>query len=295
MTRNLTSAAFVAMLFGLFGADVSAAPLTWTINSTASSYTLRIPDQQQFIDGNQATIRVRNQGAGASWTTNVAKLSGTVNTLYDEGAGTIQFVGGQTNISALNSGNYRPNPASWNLNVNNGTFQNTSTAPGVFGGRLAATVLIQTFDLGVFNIYDVDFDLSSDVLPFIMNGNVSLQSGTGTQLGVVSSVFAGDGAPPITLTSSGDFNDENINYAAANKALNGTLTNAGGANRHLVLPLQQNFSFDIQGVPIQANVVGTLVLDAVVPEPATWMLAALGFVSVAACVRRRARLRQQRN
>jgi hypothetical protein len=255
-------------------ADISAA--IWTIDSAASSLTLSVPRQVVNVNGLNSNVEVRNPtGTGTAWTTNTTHISGSVNTTYDEAGQTIQFLGGQVNIMAVDSGSFQPNPAVWN--AGSGTFADTSSAAADLGGSL--TILpppVGTFKFP-FSIYNTMFDLSSGTLPFVLGGTVDLQANGGMTLGTASSMIGFQGGL-VGLGASLPSSNGAFSFSGANSALTGTIT-AVGSDRQLVIPIQQSFNIVIGGVPVHATSSGTLVMN-LVPEPSSVILAATGLVSL---------------
>src|SRR6185295_5422521 len=79
----------------------------WTVVSSLSSIQATIPDQALYFRGITGTTQVRNQN-GAAWTTNNAKITGTLATDYVDFS-TIQFLAGASSLNAIQTGSYRPN------------------------------------------------------------------------------------------------------------------------------------------------------------------------------------------
>lgn len=97
---------------------------------------------------------------------NTASLSGTLSTNYVDGV-SIQFLSGQNNLTAINSGSYRPNPSKYvggtvngDGTASGGSFANTSTAPAAFGMAVHVDIGIAAED----SIYNVNFDVGSGTL-----------------------------------------------------------------------------------------------------------------------------------
>ena len=140
--------------------------LTFTVDSTQSYITLNIPNFS--ISGNGIAIRGENRtndaplsSAWSSSTTtgNTAFVSGTIATTVG-GSFTgktltaIQFVSGANNLSALNSGNYRPNPAAYNALTS--VYSNNTNAPGNYAAIAASTLLGNAVLISFDNVtYDI--------------------------------------------------------------------------------------------------------------------------------------------
>jgi hypothetical protein len=259
----------------------AASAATWSIDSSASTFTLNVPNQSIVVDGANSTARVRNQSGGTAWTTNTTHISGSVNTDYDESGQTIKFLGGQVDVHAVNSGSFQPNPAVWDSGA--GVFTDNSSAPADLGGVLQILPPpIGTFSFP-FSVYDTTFDVSSGALTFVLNGAVNLQANGGMTLGSASSMIGVKGGS-LGLLGTLPSSDGPFSFTGANNSLTGTIS-AVGAARHLVIPFQQNFNIVVDGITLQANSSGTLVMN-LVPEPSSFVLAGFGLVSLLICLRR---------
>jgi len=302
MNLRLTPLAAIAAIL-LFGASFAeAAVVTWTIDSSASKVALAIPDQAVNLNGTAATVRIRNQsGSSNVWNQgNSAFLQGTFDTQYSEGlvGGNVQFLAGADTISSINTGNYRPNPAAFNAaNTNttnpDGQFQNSSSAPGVYGSKIRASVSILTVDLAYLNLYNVLGDISSGAIPLTGAAGTYTLPANGISYGIQYSDIAVDGLSalivgqviPDTFTNFTNVTGVNTtllaNITSPQPILDPTL-------RKLTLSISISATTDLNGTPLTINTTGTLVATAhYVPEPSTFMLAGLGLVSMAFCARRK--------
>jgi protocatechuate 3,4-dioxygenase beta subunit len=250
--------------------------VTWNIVQAQSYLSMAIPDQSVDLDGTTVTVRVRNQSGGNSgpWNVgNTAAISGTLSTNYVDGA-SIEFLAGQPNLVGVNSGSYRPNPADFDPTAidadnPNGSFTGTSSAPAVFGARVRASVSIFTVDAAFIAFYNTDYELSSSALAI---AGSSFPANT-LNVGIVRSDLAIDGLSVVligqkvadTLTTVDDM-------TATNSAATGTITNLGGQNRQLTIPIQLNLSIPIDDDPthnLTATGTGQLVATADVTQPGT--------------------------
>ena len=252
---------------------------TWTIDQSQSSLSLAIADQVVNYNGTDITIRVRNQSGGNSGPWNVgnsAAIAGTISTNYIDGH-SIEFLAGQTNIVGINSGNYRPNPSDFDPNATDaenpkGSFTGTSTAPAVFGGRVRASLVVMweiTVDIGFLSFYNTKYEVSSGELPITSNsfaGNSLTVGIDSSGLGIDGLRVAVLGQPvPDRLTTITD-------RTAINSAPTGTITDLGGQNRRLTIPVALALSMPIDADPahdLHATATGQVVASAVVDLPVT--------------------------
>jgi PEP-CTERM motif len=269
----------------------------WTIDSSKSSIKLAIPDFTYSGVG----IRIRNQtGGGSSWTVgNTAFLQGTISTEYEEILNqSIQFKGQSVGqATAINSGNYRPNPAAFNpLNTNsanpNGQYSNTSTAGAGYGVK-ATTAL---GDAAFMSISNVSYESQSDVLPVTGGGGSGTFPSNSMLFGILESDFNVDG---ISIIIAGQLIPDSVasgldNVVAVNTAPVATLANLGGLLRQMTVTISQPIIIDLGGgVFLNGSATGTLVATAIVPEPSTLAMCSIGFAVVGAgLARRRLRRRQ---
>lgn len=243
------------------------AAVPWIIDSTASSLTLAIPDQNVVLDGTNVLVAVRNQSGGNAgpWNVgNTAAISGTIQTEYVDGS-SIQFLAGQTGILGVNSGSYRPDPASFDGT----TFTTTNTAPGVFGARVRATVSVFGFpvtqDAGFVSFYNTSYEIASGSLP-ITAGNFPVNT---TEIGIAQSQVAIDGLSiPIVGQPVADQILSILDTVAINAAATGTITTTGTYTRRLTAPISLALSIPIDEDPshnLVATATGTVVADATLP------------------------------
>jgi len=305
MNLRLTSLAAAAAV--LLGASYAQAGLVqWTIVTSASNVSLAIPDQAINLSGTAATVRIRNQtGSSNVWNAgNKASLQGTFDTQYSDNAGNLQFLAGADTITSINSGSYRPNPAAFNAaNTNtanpDGQFQNASLAGGVYGSKIRATVSILTVDLAYLNLYNTTSNIGSPALGLVgVPGTWTTPASGIDSFGIESSQIAVDGISalivgqviPDTFTSFTNVFSNNqsvglITITSPSPILNPLL-------RRITIPIQVTASTDLDGTPLTIITNGTVVAEALVPEPSTFLMAGVGLVGLAYSARRKLRRRK---
>jgi hypothetical protein len=296
----LASAAIVALACATSSAH--AALVTWNIDSTQSSLSLKIGDTAFNVDGiGNITIRVRNQATNQNnaWNTgNTAKVGGTIDTNYVDGT-SIEFLANQPNIVGVNSGNYRPNPASYTGDTNpdptlaeGGSFSDTSTQAAVFGARVRASIASLfglTVDAAFINFFNVNYELASGVLGLSgTNSNFT----NSTTVGILDSRLAVDGLTVVGQTVIDDQIAQVDNATAANSGALGTLTDLGGQLRKITIPVLLNLVIpldDTNTYVLNAQATGQIVATAEVqiPEPSTFAMAGLGVVGLMLAARRK--------
>ena len=170
-------AAAVALVSGGIPAFATPVPVSWTINSSKSVFTLKIPDQTINVNNSNLQIRVRNQNSGTAWNKgNSASIAGTVQTTWDPNPANpsnpaIAFTGSGSGIVGVNSGTYRPNAASYSggtINpdgtANGGNFSNSSAQPAVFAAQVQAVEIGIPFTAAYIGFYNTFFDVLSSSL-----------------------------------------------------------------------------------------------------------------------------------
>lgn len=289
--------ALLALCAGLVASPASADLVNWDINPTQSSFKLSIPDQAVTIGTLSATMRLRNQN-NATWSTNTAPVDGLLATDVGAGISSIQFLGGQSALTGVNTGNYRPNPAAYSTAVTDatnsaGTFTNTSSAAAVYAARVNASVSILTINIGMISFSNVSYDLNSAVLPVT---GTSFLSNT-TTLGLADSqinfdsVSASTSGIGDTIGNTGPITAVNTGGAAGSviacPVLSGSCLQAGVNIYRITVPINLPVAVSLSGVNLNGTATGSLVGYAFIPEPATFALLAAGVAGLAIRGRRR--------
>ena len=298
------AAALAVCLVAFTSSAALADALTFTIDSTVSYVTLNIPNFS--FSGNTINLTAQNRTNGAplgtAWsantnTGNTAFVSGTMATtiggsLSGQTLSAIQFISGANSMVAINSGNYRPNPAAYNTLTS--AYNNNSAAPGAYG----ATVHVALGNAGLVSFDNVTYDIGSNSA---VPGSNGVGSGTFTtndglnpvNTGIAGSVFSVQGLPlflvgQVLPNGSGSLGG----LSTGDTANPGLYVFTSPTNLRITIPIAIPINIDLGGgVFLNATAAGRIIANAPVPEPSTFALAGLGFVSVVALVRRRRNVR----
>lgn len=274
------------VLFALFLScelqAASAALVQWQIDSAHSFLTLQIPTQPVSVGGTPSgNAFFRNQGAtSGSWTLgNTAAIIGTISTDYTSDS--ITFLSGQHNLAAGNSGDYSPDPSTWNPGASQFS-PRTSTAPAAFGGQIgttaAGTLPIFINDGVRFSIRNVQYELTSGLLP-ISTGSFSA---SGTNWVASDGQLSASGNPLFSIPSSlGSLADTGFHIGGTNLAANGSIAVPDPLDPtllRLTLPISVDITvelFDGGMSPLSGTASGMIVAYSRVPEPGSAFLAGL--------------------
>jgi hypothetical protein len=291
-----------------------AAPISWKIVSSASSISLAIPNQTLTITSTASispplvgtsisvSMRALNPGTGTAstptgWTIgNVENIFGTLQTDTDFQS-FIKFLDVQdppnsdpTTIDGIDSGSYAP--------LADGS---PGTALGDFGTRIFAGNPVGVLNLD-FAFRNMLYDLTSGVIGTSGSLNNHTFPASSTFFGVENADLAFRarnggglaGSAFVGLIGSGSANIGG--FGTDNTAGNGSIVvtpQVGGDLAVLTIPITQTLliPLDSDGLLVfKLNVSGTIVATAIVPEPATVGMLALGLAMLApVAIRRRRR------
>jgi hypothetical protein len=300
--KNIAALACLALGLSSLTGSADAAPVTWNIVSSASSISLAIPNQTVTLTSTSSIVsgvfgtsltfsmRAANPGTG-SWSSTTAwtignrqNISGTIESDTDF-TSNIQFLAG-SNIDGIDSGSYAP--------LADGS---AGTASADFGTHIFADAgLLQG---GGFNL-DLAFrnalyDLLSGSIPVaggefaanqmdfgVDNADLSYRARNG--FGVAGSTFVGSiGSGAVNI---GGLSTDNINGGNGNISVVGSLAT-------LTLPITQTLVVPVDGLwDFELIVSGNIVATAVVPEPATVGMLAVGMAALTPLAVRRWRKRE---
>ena len=311
--KNIAALSILAA--GLIGGSVKAAPISWNIVSTASSISLAIPNQtftitssatiQEPLFGTSLTVTMRalNPGTGASsaptgWTIgNKQNVSGMLQTDTDFQS-YIKFLDvpdtAPNLINGIDSGVYAPLP--------NGS---AGTASGDFGTRLfTGAGLGGNWNLDMA-LRSVLYELTSDTIATsgTLNNHTFAASDTDFSLDNADIAYrsrnGGGLGGAIFLESIGSGAANVSGLTTDNTAGNGSMIvteTPGGYLATLTVPITQSFflsyPFRDEEIRFKVNLTGTIVATAIVPEPATSTLLAVGMAMLVPMAARRWRKRE---
>ncbi len=296
MSFTKTCAAML-MAVGLLAvaSPARAAIISWDVDPTQSFVRLNIPDQAVSFDGTNATVRIRNNQNTSAWSDaggRRAFLDGTIASNLIDGS-SISFTGGSSNLFALESGSFRPDPAAFDPDAANGDnpdgqFINTNGAAAAFAATVRASVSILTLDLAKIAFRDVVFDINSGSLALDGGGNFA----GGSDFGIATSVLDVDGLSAALVGQLiPDILSTPVNGLMGVNTTGGVVTNLGGLDRMLTITITVPITIDFEGVPLTASATGQIVAFATVPEPSSVLLA--GFAAFGLCWAGRRRFRRR--
>jgi hypothetical protein len=297
---NLLAPALALCGIALAASAARADALSFTVDSTQSYLTLNIPNFSLSGLTINLTAQNRTNGfpLGTAWSTNTntgntAFISGTFATTVGgsftgQTLSSIQFISGANSLAAINSGNYRPNPAAYNAVTS--IYNNNGPAPGAYGSTVHSTL----GNAGLVSFDNVTYDIGSNNIP------ASFTAGAGTfpvnlagqevNAGILSSIFSAQGlsvliAGQVLPNGTGSLDPFSSPDTSTTP---GTYSYTSSTNLQVLIPVNVPFSIALGGgVFINGNAFGQIVGNAAVPEPSTFALAGLGLVSLVAMVRRR--------
>jgi hypothetical protein len=288
----------LAGAFALFSANQARAELvSWDVDASQSFMRLAIPDQVLTVDGTTATVRIRSQsGSNNPWNdTSGARafLDGFLSTNYANDESSITFNGGSNSLVALNSGNYRPNPAEFNpanTNADNpdGQYSGSTAVAGAFGAKVRGSVSILTLDLAYIAFRNVMLDIASGVTP-ITGGTFA---GSTNNFGIASADLDVDGlSAAIVGQVVPDILSSPLSNLTGLNTAGGSITVLSALDRKLTIQVNVPIAIDLDGTLVNATASGQIVaFTTLVPEPSSVVLA--GFAAFGLCWAGRRRMRR---
>jgi len=277
---RLVAAVLAVAATALTATSAKAEALTFTLDSAQSYITLNIPNFSLSGLTINLTGQNRTNGApiGTAWSTNTntgntAFISGTIATTVGgsftgQTLTSVRFIAGANSLSAVNSGNYRPNPAAYNAVTS--VYNNNSAAPGAYGATVHASLgnaAIVSFD----NVtYDIGSTANSPASGTVGSGTVNTDSGL-VNVGILNSVFSIQGLSIFLVGQVIPNAVTTLNNAVApNTASAGLYQYTSPTNLKLTVPINIPISIDVGGGTfINGNAFGRMVANAAVPEPST--------------------------
>jgi len=289
-TQSGNGADTILLFLLLLPALATGASLTWTVDPTASSVQLTIPDQPVNVTNiGIITVRMRDAGNNSAWTDaggRRATVQGTILTDYADDT-SIRFISGGHNLSALEQSSLRPNPADWAPATTN--YSGTSTALAAFGARVRGTYIL-TFDVAFIAFRNVRFDIESEAVSIAAGGF----AGNQTRFGISSATADTDGlALPLNLGQPvPDLVGAQMSPIVDTNSATGTIQNLGGSDRKLTYNISTPVLIDVQGMTLTGSAAGQIVAYGKIVEQPTlriwrvtadsvgvgWPTAATGFI-----------------
>jgi hypothetical protein len=284
MTRNRQSAlstGIVVLSLVLAPGWARAVQVTWTVDSSVSYLELTIPDQTVNVTniGNVTVSLLDDPETATQWTDaggRRAALAGTILTHYADGV-SISFPGNGTNLYALQQTSLRPSPADWKPATTN--YVGTNTAPAAFGARVQATYSIpfigsETFDVAYMAITNVQFNITSGVVPVVAGALATNQ----TQFGISAASLDMEGLSlPYDLGQPvPDVLGAALPPTIQTNNAGGTIQNLGGSSRKLTYPISMAVSITTEGITLTGSAAGQIVASGTIPSSPTLQVAPTG-------------------
>jgi hypothetical protein len=290
-------------ILGVFicAGSARAEHVDFVVDSSHSYLTLAIPNF--LYSGASFNLNGQNRTNGAplatAWSTttgNTAFLSGSFSTtiggsLSGGTINSVQFIAGSSTMTALTSGNFRPNPAAFNSAGPLPNYNNSSPHAADFGGVVHSAAFANaayfslsssTFDLETNNSVSV----TSNQFPVNLVGN-SLITGLSTTLFALQGgnvpllgTIIPDQLTPLSGLSKGDTATGLATFVLGSSGNPTTVT----------IPISVAFSIPIGGgIFLNGTATGQVVASAV-PEPSTLALAGVAATFLTVWIRRRRHL-----
>jgi hypothetical protein len=295
---SLFTACLVYCGIALVASTGAADPIGFELDSTQSYITLSIPNFT--LSGNSYHVSGQNRTNGAplstAWsasttTGNTAFISGSFYTelggdLANEKVTSIQFISGSSNLYAVWSGNYRPNPAAYNVATS--AYNNDGPAPANYGATLSMTPLGNAALVSFDNTtYDINSNALSASGTFALGTFLTNDPANPLNVGLLSSVvstaglnvfLAGQIIPNSSVPQSFSVGPDG--------AGGGTYRFTSASNLQLKIPINVPFQMNVDGAIVNGTETGQFVAN-IVPEPASILSAGLGVIVLVTLYRRR--------
>ncbi|HVU87976.1 MAG TPA: PEP-CTERM sorting domain-containing protein [Pirellulales bacterium] len=256
--RHLLTVLAAAVIAGpaLSGSAARGNNVVFTVDSSKSSLQLS-------IDTPSGVPVTSPQFPGSD----TVSLSGTQN--VDISSSTIAFLSTGNVQFGVQPSAVSPGPGGVFPGSQTGNYGLLASIPGIVGGPGPGNT-------GLIAGHGFVGNISSIILPLV---------GTSfNATGLTISLFAGVADVNVTLLGSPVQATINLPGGGLNGESGGTLTQSGGLYT-LTVPILFQGDLTVSGVPLVETYTGQLVATARVPEPATWVLAAVGGLAVIACRR----------
>ncbi len=241
---------------------------------------------------------MRNQNSNVAWTDaggRKAIVQGTIATDIVTGPGaslaSIQFLG--SSGTAVEDKLLRPDPALFNPNITstanpNGTYTSTAAATAAYGGRVNANdLLLTSFTLSFLSLNEVGYSTTS--APILLGAPSAAIPAFSTTYALETDQFGSDGQTLNTLGTQVNIPDQlqSLNLTGLNSAAS-SITWLGGNQYKLTYNVNVPVVWNIHSAvsPLNGTLTGVVIATATIPEPSTFVLAAIGLMALGFARRR---------
>jgi hypothetical protein len=313
MRRSFIAVCFTAAFLVLSNQAISDL-IVWNIDSNQSFIRLNFSTAQAPVNVNiggdtviSTSFTAVDSDSAVNWTDSGgrrAAIAGTISTDWNESSGLLTFLSGLHDMSAVDSGVFRPNPAAFS----GGVFTNDSSSPAAFGAKVRGVGAGVTGGFVPLPIF-----LDSDLMYFALRnvfydagGSAALSNtgggfvGNGGEFGILSAgldvstleygvlIQVGDQLIPTELLPAIAPSELNTNFNQSLIGNTGALSifNLGGLDRQLTKIINSELQLVVGGVIFSGTLEGQIVaFGQVVPEPtsAALLFTALFLVGSGRC------------